>query len=239
MTKQRKIAIVYAWSPPFVFTAFTESALNIQAPRDCQIRWFRGVGWCHSRRRTDGCEQAIDWGADLICSLDADQAYEPDIVSRLLARHDEGCDVIAAMVPQRGYVAGCGMKPFSRLAWNLCYDENGQQAGVEAIDPTAGDLQQVDLPTTAAMMFPTHLLDKLPRPWYFEKFDRKTWKRTEAEDSRFMIRLTRETGAKAWVDTTIKVQHANVFKIDDSFQARFSDWEQEGAGDPEICSYET
>ena len=77
----RKLAVCWPWSPAFSFTAFTESALNIQAPLDCEIKWFRGVGWCHSRRRIDAAEKAIEWGAELICCLDADQIYDPDILS--------------------------------------------------------------------------------------------------------------------------------------------------------------
>jgi hypothetical protein len=52
-----------------------------------------------------------------------------------------------------------------------------------------------------------------------------------------MIRLTRETGAKAWVDTTIRVKHCHVFGIDETFSERFADWSHPGVGEDAICLY--
>ena len=55
--KVDKLAIGYPWVSQFMWTAFTENALNLQRPQNS--RFFRGMGWCPARRHIHICEQAI------------------------------------------------------------------------------------------------------------------------------------------------------------------------------------
>lgn len=219
----RNLAVCYPGDMPTVFTAAFASMVNIQAPPDTEVRWFQGVGWCQARRRTHACEQALDWGADLIAQLDIDQVYDADVLRRLLARHDEGCRIVAAMVPGRTYVKKSKVPPFGRLAWRST--KNGTD--FEPIDPDEGDLVAADFPTSACVMFSARDLERLPRPWYLNEYDKDTWCLVAGEDATFFLRMA-AIGVSSWVDTTIRVRHAHVFEIDDTYPERFADWADGG-----------
>ena len=215
-----------------VFMAAFQSIVNIEAPAGYDVKWFRGVGWCQARRRTDACEKALEWGADLICQLDVDQVYEPDVLKRLVARHDEGYRVIAAMVPGRQFVKASKLKPFQKLAWRST--ENGKD--FEPVTAADGEVVRCEFPTSACVLFPASVLRELPQPWYAFKYDEKTQRVKTGEDAFFFIRLARQ-GIPAYVDTTIRVGHCHTFTIDETFPDRFADWAEEGKGEPEICNY--
>ncbi len=224
----RKLAVCYPGDTQSVFMAAFASIVNIEKP-DCDVKWFRGVGWCQARRRTHCCEQALEWGADLIAQLDIDQVYEPDVLKRLMQRVDEGCEVVAAMVPLRGYVKASKAPPFGGAAWN------GDGKTFEQLNPENGDLQEANFPTSACVMFRSSVLKSLGKPWYFNEFDRDTYTIKQGEDGMFFYRLA-QAGVKSFVDTTIKVKHCHVFQIDETFPERFADW-ADGNGEPEICNY--
>jgi len=227
----RKLAVCYPGDTPTVYMLAFQSIANIVSPKDCEVRWFRGVGWCQARRRNHAAEQAIEWGADLIACLDIDQVYEPDILERLVSRYDEGYRMIAAMVPGRGYVHGSNDVPFQRLGWKL---SSGQ---FTMIDPADGDIQEAEFPTSAAILFCSGDLQRLKKPWYFYTYKPDDWSQVHGEDATFALRMKREVGVQGYVDTTIKVGHVAAFSIDDTFSERFADWATPGVGDPAICKY--
>ncbi len=212
----RKLAVGFPWDSPFVFTSFVDGVLNIESPADTQVRWFRGKGWCSSRRHIHICEQAIDWGADLICILGPDQSFPDDLLTRLVDHIDDGCDAISALVPFRGKPEGCG--PFQRLAWRKQGDE------FVAIDPEVASLQAIDVIGSGCLMFQADHLEKIPKPWFTEQIDGVTFKRTANQDSRFVWGL-RESGVKVFVDTTIQIKHSHVFEIDNNYAERFPEWD--------------
>jgi hypothetical protein len=103
-------------------------------------------------------------------------------------RYDEGCDVITAMVPARGYIGWQDMRPFQPMAWRLKRDANGNRLVLpryrkdgeafsittdmmEPIDPAAGDLQECDFIGSGVLMFPADVLRGLRKPWFFETVD--------------------------------------------------------------------
>jgi hypothetical protein len=227
----RKLAVCYPGDTSFVFMQAFESMISIETPETCEVKWFRGVGWCQARRRTHAAEQALEWGADIIACLDLDQTYEPDILKRLLDRHDAGCQMVAAMVPMRGYVKQANSKPFRRLAWRL------EDGAFTEVDPDAGELQECEFPTSAAILFSAEDLKRLRKPWYFFTYKPDTWKQVHGEDASFALRMRSELGVKAWVDTTIIVKHIHPFEIDGTFPERFADWSEPGVGEAAICNY--
>jgi len=227
----RKLAVCFPGDMPSVFIKPFESMVNIEVPPGCTVKWFRGVGWCQARRRTHACERALEWGAELISQLDADQVYEPDVLSRLVSRFDEGYRIIAAMVPGRCYVKDSKNPPFTRLAWRST--EGGK--AFEPVDPTEGDVLKADFPTSACVLFSAEDLRRLRQPWYFNKFDQKDMTLTQGEDGVFFMRMAK-MGIESYVDTTIQVKHSHVFEIDETFPSRFADW-QDGGGEPAICRY--
>lgn len=238
-----KLAVCWIWGSPFVWTKSVESMLGLRHPADVEVKFFRGNGWGPARRHINACEAALAWGADYFLILGADQVYEPDLLERLVARVREGFEVVAALVPTRGYVSWNDMKPFQPMAWRL--RSNGLKpirwgpdgAPIEAIDPNAGEMQRIDLIGSGVLLFQRGHLEALERPWFFEEIDPETQIRTACMDTRFVYRLHSEAYAQVWADCTIKVRHLHAFEIDDSFSERFADWEKPGAGPRDICDY--
>lgn len=252
-----KLAVGVPWTSPFYWTEAHDAMLNLQRPGGArnaygtiealEVRFFRGKGWCPARRHGDICEQALAWGADLICIMGADQIHPDDTLVRLIDRWNEGCDVISALVPARGYVGWQDMKPFQRMAWriagagaigldavNALMDRHNE---VEVIDPEAGALQRIHFIGSGVLLFSTAHLLMLARPWFSETFNPLTMQRLACMDTGFVWKLQTEAGAKVWVDTTIKVKHLHAFPVDETYAERFTDWMTPGVGDPTVCMY--
>lgn len=227
-----RLAVCYPGDMPAVFANAFHSIVGIEHPENCEVKWFRGRGWCQARRRIHALEQALEWDAEVICTLDVDQVYEPDVLKRLLSRIQEGYRLVGAMVPMRGYVRTSGMRPFQRLAWKL------KDNKFTPVNPDEGEIQRAEFPTSACLMFLAEDLRKLSKPWYFYTYEQESWKQIHGEDASFAARFRMEAKVDAWVDTTIKVSHCHVFDIDETYSERFSDWAEPGKGDPMICGYE-
>lgn len=247
-----KLAVGYPWSSPFVWTGFADHLPNLQRPEGVDVRFFRGAGWCPARRHISICEQALEWGADLILIIGADQIHPEDMLPRLVQRWKEtGGQVIAALVPARAYVGWQDMRPFQPMAWRFKRTSGGladikprEYRGmaldpdlIEVIDPDAGELQDVNFIGSGVLMFHRDHLLALSAPWFKETIERESYQRLANMDCTFVYRLQTEAHARVLVDTTIKVKHLHAFEIDDSFQYRFDDWMQPGGGPKEICRY--
>ena len=225
-----KLAVCWPWDSPFVFSDFVDATLDMVHPPGYEVKYIRGTGWASCRRHVDLCEKALDWGADLICIIGADQVHPPDMLLKLTKRFEEGCDVITALVPFRGYVDWQGMKPFQLLGWRLKCEGVREYVDTEAckdmlqpINPGDGDLQRVQFIGSGVLMFQREHLMSIQKPWFFHFLDPESMRRTSDMDSHFVWRLQAEAGAKVWVDTTIKVKHLHIFQIDDTYSSRFSD----------------
>lgn len=233
-----------------MFTDFVDSTLNMKHPDGYEVQYFRGEGWCPARRHIVMCEKALNWGADLICIIGADQIHPPDMLQKLVARWDELHGVITALVPCRGYVAWQPMKPFQPMMWRFkTNNETGstqvrQYRGMHmdpdmlhVIDPEDGDVQPVNFAGSGVTLFHRDHILALDPPWFKENINEKDFSRIASQDVTFIWRLQMEANARVWVDTTIKVKHAHVFQIDESYQNRFEDWKGRNVGDPAICAF--
>lgn len=108
---------------------------------------------------------------------------------------------------------------------------------IEVLDPAAGEMQDCDFIGSGVLMFPTDVLLSLKQPWFFETVDPSNMQRLANMDCTFVWRLKAEVHCQVYVDTTIKVKHAHVFNVDETYQHRFEDWKANGVGDPNICRY--
>lgn len=248
-----KLAVGTPWTSPFMWTEYVDEMVNLQRPPEArnalgeleplEVRFFRGAGWCPARRHIHICQQAVEWGADLICIVGADQIHPPDMLNRLIGRWNEGYEVISALVPARCYIDWQPMEPFQPMAWRIKPHLSPMTEGelpkndVEVIDPDAGDVQRVHFIGSGVLMFHRDHLLALEEPWFSETFDPKTYRRLASMDTNFVRRLQSEAGAQVWVDTTILVKHLHPMPIDRSFSGRFADWKKPGVGDPVICQF--
>jgi hypothetical protein len=251
-----KLAVGTPWASPFMWTEYVDAMLNLRRPpvarnalgelEPLEVTFIRGPGWCPARRHTAICEQALAWGADLILIVGADQIHPPDMLERLIGRWNEGYEVVAALVPARGYIGWQPMKPFQPMAWRIkphlapmeIADGPLPKNDTEVIDPAAGDVQMVNFIGSGVLMFHRDHLLSLDRPWFRESVDPVTYQRLASMDTTFVWRLQTDAGAKVWVDTTILVKHLHPFSVDRSFSDRFADWAVDGQGDPMICQYQ-
>jgi hypothetical protein len=236
-----KLGVCWIWTSPFVWTKSVASMLQLERPRGYEVQFFQGTGWCPASRHINACKGAIDWGADLLLILGADQVYQTDLLTRLVKRWEEGYEIISALVPTRGYVSWQNMKPFQPMAWRLQNSETPLEWSPDnlvVVDPAEGDVQEIDFIGSGVIMFERNHLLALKEPWFFETIDPRTQRRLACMDTKFAHRLKNEAHARLYVDTTIQVRHLHAFEVDHSFQERFPDWERPGAGDPSICMYE-
>lgn len=242
-----KLGLIVPWSSPFIWTRWADALLNLRRPDGVDVRFFRGTGWCPARRHTDGCEKALEWGADLLLIFGADQIAPPDLLERLYAHALQGRLPICAMVPSRGYFArNNDSKPFQPLAWRWTSAPivdgkvkvrvyRGQQEDPDMIElvKVDGTTQPVHFIGSGCVMFHRDHLLSMKRPWFQEAIDPATYKRYANMDTRFIWRMQEEAGCMSWVDTSIKIQHLTDMAIDDSFQNRFDDWMDPATETPE------
>lgn len=243
-----KMAVCYPWESPFMYSAFAQSMMNLQHP--CETRFFRGMGWSSACRHLDMCQQAVDWGADLICMLGADQVFPSDLLLRLYARFNEGYETVSALVPCRGRVPWQDMKPYEPMAWrfkknadvNLADTKIRQFRGMvkdpDMIEMVKADqgMQRVNFIGSGVLMFHRDHLLSMNRPWFFERIRHIDQSRLPVMDTTFSWRLQSEGLAKLWCDTDIKVKHLHIFEIDETFQDRFDDWRTEQDA-PEVSEF--
>lgn len=230
----KKLALVYPWDSPFIFSAGVERFLNMEIPEGYEARWFRGKGWCQARMHADGCERALEWGADFICILGSDQIHPEDMFLKLVGHMENGCDAVAAWIPFRGYTEIQDMKPFDKMAWNRVGD--GKTTPPKAVKKEDGDLLKIDFIGSGVIMFRADDMNRLKKPWFWDRIDDgERLTRKSNFDVEFVWALQKELGVQMWLDTTIDVRHLHVFEIDETFQDRFADWAEAGKGDPSIC----
>jgi hypothetical protein len=244
-----RLAVVTPWSSPFMWKKFGLNVANMiaefQRP-DWRARFFMGEGCDPAGRHCDMVLQALDWEADLICIVGADQVHPLDMLRRLVDRYFEtGGGVISALVPFRGYVGWQMMRPFQPMGWRVRNDQptvrefRGMDEDPDMfvpIDPADGDLQRIDVIGSGVLLFDSATIEALAKPWFYYTTDLDQ-RRVADMDSKFVWRLREEVQAQVWVDTTIQIKHLHTFEIDDSFSERFADWQQPGAGRDESFKY--
>lgn len=244
-----KLAVVTPWASPFIWTKFSTNLARMLAKfrrPDWECDFFAGRGCDPAARHNNMCQQALDWGADLICIIGADQVHPLDMFDRLIDRYREtDGGVISALVPFRGYVPWQHMKPFQPMGWRI---RNGEPTVKEfegmdktpdmfvPINPADGDLQRVDVIGSGVLLFDRETIEALVQPWFYYQRDPLTQQRIADMDTRMVWRLRSEVQVDVWVDTTIKVTHLHDMEIDDTFSRRFADWTD--GGDETICKTE-
>lgn len=216
--------------------------LRLRRPAGYDVDFFQGRGWSPACRHNTAVEQAVAWGADHILILGADQVYEPDLLERLVARRQEGYEIVCAMVPTRGYIEDMKMKPFQRMAWRFkgkgTTPIQWDRAELEIVIPN-GEMQRIDFIGSGCIMFDADHVLALAKPWFFETIDFKTQKRTACMDTKFAYRLRMEAYGQIWCDTTIRIRHLHDMAIDHTFADRFEDYALPGVGPSDLCQMST
>jgi hypothetical protein len=85
-------------------------------------------------------------------------------------------------------------------------------------------LVDAEFPTSACSIVVADEVRRLRKPWFAYRYDKKSWQEVQGEDCEFFVKMRRELKVRTMIDTTIKVKHCHVFKIDETYPDRFSDW---------------
>jgi hypothetical protein len=207
-----KLACVIPWMSPFLWAKPIPSFLNLKIPKGVEVRWFMPNGWCSARRKTGGVEQAMEWGADYIWFVDADQLCEEDTLELLWAHVEAGRVPICALQPARGHFPGLTERPYQPVAW----DEEGKP-----FTPT--EVRQIVYGPLNCILLDMKTFRDMKRPWFNERFNPTTMARLSSIDQHFTARLANEIKTPVWVDPTIRPKHMEAFPLDWEFQDRFSE----------------
>jgi len=231
-----KLAVVTPWSSPFIWSKFSTNLARMMAHfrrPGFLCDFFAGNGCDPAARHIDMCLQALNWDADFICIVGADQVHPLDMFDRLLDRYFETWGgVISALVPFRGYVPWQNMEPFQPMGWRIRNDQPNVREfkGMDVtpdmfvpIDPADGELQRVDVIGSGVLLFDRKTIEALDKPWWYYPRDHDTQQRAADMDTKMVWRLRSEVQADVWVDTTITVTHISDMEIDDTFSRRFAD----------------
>lgn len=216
-----------------MYSAGAQSLLDLEHPECMETRFFRGMGWSPARRHVHCCEQALEWGADLILIVGSDQLYDRDLLKRLVGRIAEGYEVVSAAVPSRGYISWQPMRPYQPAVYRFKRSSDvvharpyrGMQLDgdmIEILEPKE-PMERINFIGSGVLMFHRDHLLALRKPWFFESVDPETQNRFANMDSTFVWRLQTEAHATVWCDTTIKVRHLHLMEVDETFQERFAD----------------
>ena len=204
-----KLAICIPWISPFLWAKPVPAFLNLRIPKGVETRWFFPGGWCSARRKTGGVELARNWGATHIWFLDADQLVEEDTLERLWAHVDAGRVPICALQPARGHFPGLTERPYQPVAW-----------GLDGKPFTPSEVQQIPYGPLNCIILDMAIFERLPRPWFSERFNVTTMARLSSIDQHFTKKLW-DIGRPLWVDPSIRPKHMEAFPLDWEMQNRF------------------
>jgi len=212
-----------------MFTAVGFNMMNWERPDGFQVKFIMGAGWCPAARHNDGVAKAQQWGADLIMFNGGDHLCPFDILSLMIARIDEGWDMVHAMPPSRG-VCGWNSRAFQAQSYRVVGPIPKDNAvlcmplGSAKVLSYADEPQESHISGTGNILMKAEILDGMQKP-YFEEIIKKDglYGRYCAQDSQFTHRCTIESGARMFCDTSIRIIHLDIFGIDDTYSDRFKD----------------
>jgi len=232
--KPKKIAVCTTWGSPFTWTVPAYNMANLIRPEGVDVLYLPGHGWCPARRHMYGIERALEWGASHICFLGPDQLHPFDILLKFTKHLMDGWPAVAARVPIRGW-GKLQEKPFTKMAWKWRFPDDPKRRtftlnDLTEVDPKDGDLQEIAVVGSGALIFDVACLKSMKKPWFYERMRKNDQEMYEAYDrlpimdTTFCYRLATEGTARILCDLTINAKHIDAFAIDETYGDRFPDW---------------
>ena len=230
MTDKKKIAVCVPWDTPFMWTVPAFNMMNWERPDNSEVAFFMGAGWCPAARHNDAVEKALHWKADLVMFNGGDHLCPFDILKKMLARIEEGWDMVQVVPPARGVVGAHGL-PFKPISYKWVGTTMPKDNAVLYMPPGGTKIlsyddepQESHIGGTGNIMMKAEIFNGLQKP-YFEEFIKKDSKygRWCVMDSDFVYRCTIMSGAKMFFDSSIHLVHLDAFGIDETYSDRFKD----------------
>lgn len=181
---------------------FVQSLLFMEKPDDC--RCVLATGSLVYDSRNELLARAKDAEADRILFVDSDMQFERDLLPRLNADIDAGCEIVAPLCFKR-------KPPFTPVIYSeMCLkEENGKKFPTAAI---MHDYPPADLFPVEAVGFGCVLMTMDAVQTVMDRFG--LWPFMPAagfgEDMSFCMRA-REAGVQIWCDSRIRVGHVGYY----------------------------
>lgn len=150
--------------------------------------------------------QALECDRTHLLTMDTDQVYPTDTVTKLVSHAERGLRFVGAKVHRR-------YPPFDPVLYRG--EDPDHYTFVPEEEWKSGELIRVDAMGHACAIMDIDIFLEMEYPW-FESDHRTEADRRMGEDIRFCHKL-RKMGVELWVDTSIKVSHLALMEVDDAF----------------------
>lgn len=189
------------------FTLFTSCLLNLRGPVNTDIRW--GIGGDFARNRNNIVRSALDSGAEWVFFIDDDQAFDGEILMRLLAHE---LPVVSGLYLNRA-------APYHPVAYNgISYAEDGSPAWhpISMVGAPQTGLVEIEAAGSGGMLIRSEVFREVGDPW----FEKTTM---ASEDITFCERA-RAAGFQLFLDLGCPMGHLGTVAIWPTYSEDAGGW---------------
>ena len=173
--------------PKLLFTRNLADLVTAATKAGLDVQWFAQQSSIVTISRIRLAEAALAWGADHLLWIDADQAFPPDALDRLLAHHEPivGCNYARKTDPSGPTALALGATDETQLVWTTL--EKAQH----------GEIEEVDALGLGMCLVVAEVFRAVEKPWFNMEFDAEG--RLMGEDYWFCLKA-RAAGFRILVD---------------------------------------
>lgn len=135
------------------YTAFTDSLANLKKPEGTQVRF--AVSNSRQRGRNELVRWMLKAGDEWMLFLDDDQAFAPDLLTRLLS-HEK--DIVAALCLRRD-------EPYAPFCFSEILEDDRFQP-IDLRKHAVDELVKVKAVGTGAMLIRSRVFEDMSEPWF-------------------------------------------------------------------------
>jgi predicted O-methyltransferase YrrM len=216
---EKKLAIMFPLSAAYAYSVLTPFALSmfdllLDLKADLKQHGFATCSMFHGTTMPlDSCrnkltQKALDWGADYLLYLDADQTFPEHMVGKMLTTLEDNpeWDIISAATYKKA-------PPYQPIASKYIDAEDAQL--LSPVDPLASPrFQVVDIIGMGAILIKRRVLEAVNYPWFLYTAYDKTGDIGITEDVYFCNKV-RELGFKIVVDKELVSKHVIMHLVGD------------------------
>lgn len=182
-------------------TLFYGSTLGLQRTHD-DIHFCIKKGSVTYDARNEMAVDAITEGSERVLMIDSDMVFKPDLLKRMSARMDEGCEMVCGIFFKR--VVPTSPVIYSKLQPPTTDQYGNKRANITVYEDYPKDsLFEVEGCGFGAVMMTTKLIKEVWDTYDQPPFAPLDWC---GEDMAFCYKA-RQMGRKIWCDSSIKVGH--------------------------------
>jgi GT2 family glycosyltransferase len=218
---EKRCLVAVCHNSPVVLTLTCQSLMEIgwgnrvQDAKDAHGFAAIDFAWSSSFPRVDSLRDSIVFRAkdrySHILFLDADMVWPTDVLSKMLAHHDQG--IVSGLYHLKAgdyapVAMGNGVVLEGSSVTNYYHDRDYHETG--------DSLRAQEVVGMGCTLIPLAVFDAIgPRPWFAYELDDEGWPRV-SEDVPF-CRKARDAGYAIWLDPSVKCGHVTTQVITESW----------------------